>query len=62
MKEGRFNKRQPLPTKYNPSSPPFPPPEIKERVKTPCHTSLYFFYVNKRSSKLVKIGNKQTNW
>ena len=39
MKEGCFNKRQPLPTKYNPS----PPPEIKERVKTPCHTSLYFF-------------------
>lgn len=44
MKEGCFNKRQPLPTKYNPSSPPpFPSPEIKERVKTPCHTSLYFF-------------------
>lgn len=42
MKEGCFNKRQPLPTKYNPS-PPFPSPEIKERVKTPCHTSLYFF-------------------
>lgn len=45
MKEGCFNKRQPLPTKYNPSPPPppFPSPEIKERVKTPCHTSLYFF-------------------